>query len=62
MIKKDIPVKQKVISLSAVVAVFATAFTLFSISPSYRDLNKNGKMDVYEDKTQPIEASLIILM
>jgi len=23
--------------------------------PAYRDLNKNGKMDVYEDKTQPVE-------
>ena len=26
-----------------------------SKNPAYRDLNKNGKMDVYEDKTQPIE-------
>ncbi|HYV54170.1 MAG TPA: glycoside hydrolase family 3 N-terminal domain-containing protein [Chitinophagaceae bacterium] len=26
-----------------------------SQKPAYRDLNKNGKMDVYEDKTQPIE-------
>ncbi len=24
--------------------------------PAFRDLNKNGKMDVYEDKTQPVEA------
>jgi len=24
-------------------------------TPAYRDLNKNGKMDVYEDKSQPIE-------
>lgn len=25
---------------------------------TYRDLNKNGKMDVYEDRTQPIEARI----
>ena len=25
---------------------------------AYRDLNKNGKMDVYEDKTQPIEKRI----
>lgn len=25
-------------------------------SPSFRDLNKNGKMDVYEDPSQPVEA------
>jgi beta-glucosidase len=24
-------------------------------TPAYRDLNKNGKMDAYEDKSQPIE-------
>ncbi|MDX1911487.1 MAG: glycoside hydrolase family 3 N-terminal domain-containing protein, partial [Saprospiraceae bacterium] len=24
--------------------------------PAFRDLNKNGKMDVYEDATQPVEA------
>ena len=26
--------------------------------PKYRDLNKNGKMDVYEDKSQPIEKRI----
>ena len=26
--------------------------------PAYRDLNKNGKMDVYEDKTQPVEKRI----
>ena len=26
--------------------------------PAYRDLNKNGKMDVYEDKSQPIEKRI----
>ncbi len=27
-----------------------------TITPAYRDLNKNGKMDVYEDVKQPVEA------
>jgi len=27
---------------------------------SYRDLNKNGRMDVYEDKTQPLKKGLLI--
>ena len=26
--------------------------------PAYRDLNKNGKMDVYEDKSRPIEKRI----
>ncbi len=30
--------------------------TLLIDSQSYRDLNKNGKLDVYEDKRQPVEA------
>jgi beta-glucosidase len=29
-----------------------------SQKPAYRDLNKNGKMDVYEDKTQSIEKRI----
>ncbi len=28
----------------------------FGNIPVFRDLNKNGKMDVYEDRTQPVEA------
>ncbi|HWB91031.1 MAG TPA: glycoside hydrolase family 3 N-terminal domain-containing protein [Puia sp.] len=27
-------------------------------NPTYRDLNKNGKMDVYEDRSQPIAARI----
>ena len=30
--------------------------------PAYRDLNKNGKMDVYEDKSQPIEKRISDLL
>jgi beta-glucosidase len=42
----------------------ATAVLVIFISfsrqapPAYRDLNKNGKMDVYEDKSQPIEKRI----
>lgn len=42
----------------------ATVLCLLFISsnykplPAYRDLNKNGRMDVYEDKTQPIEKRI----
>src|SRR5437762_89220 len=36
--------------------VFLISWTRYSSpKPAYRDLNKNGKMDVYEDKTQSIE-------
>jgi len=31
-------------------------------SPPYRDLNKNGKMDVYEDNSQPIEKRVADLL
>jgi beta-glucosidase len=27
-------------------------------APAFRDLNKNGKMDVYEDKKQPVDARI----
>ncbi len=30
--------------------------------PAYRDLNKNGKLDVYEDKMQPIEKRVADLL
>lgn len=30
--------------------------------PAYRDLNKNGRMDVYEDATQPVEARVSDLL
>ena len=30
--------------------------------PAYRDLNKNGKLDVYEDKNQPIENRVADLL
>jgi beta-glucosidase len=30
--------------------------------PSYRDLNKNGKMDIYEDKSKPIDERVADLL
>ena len=29
---------------------------------AYRDLNKNGKLDIYEDRRQPIEARVADLL
>lgn len=48
-------------SLSIVFAsILFLVFISFNkkISPAYRDLNKNGKMDIYEDKSQPIEKRI----
>lgn len=41
-------------------AILATIIFISSCSSPapYRDLNKSGKMDVYEDKTQPTEARI----
>lgn len=46
--------------LSAFVAALLLIAFSFSqkTSPPYRDLNKNGKMDVYEDNKQPIEKRI----
>ena len=38
----------------AIVAVLLS-FTFFN-APAFVDLNKNGKMDVYEDKTQSVDS------
>ena len=44
--------------LSGVVFI-ATAFVWYpKDTPAYRDLNKNGKMDVYEDSSQPVEKRI----
>lgn len=41
--------------LAAVLFILFISFNFQPTPPVYRDLNKNGKMDVYEDKSQPIE-------
>jgi beta-glucosidase len=39
--------------------VIITAFVYLPIDPiAFRDLNKNGAMDVYEDRTQPVEKRI----
>ena len=40
------------------IALFISWTRNSSPQPAYRDLNKNGKMDVYEDKTQPVEKRI----
>jgi beta-glucosidase len=35
---------------------------IVSPSTAYRDLNKNGRMDVYEDASQPVEARVTDLL
>ncbi|MBI3220852.1 MAG: glycoside hydrolase family 3 C-terminal domain-containing protein [Bacteroidetes bacterium] len=42
--------------LMGAVGSFTLMSWLISTLPNYRDLNKNGRMDVYEDSSQPIEA------
>ena len=64
------PVKKLFFSAVTIVAV-ASAITAFKApvtkssqkneikqQTSFRDLNKNGKRDVYEDPSQPIEARI----
>jgi len=40
------------------IALFISWTRNSSPQPAYRDLNKNGKLDVYEDKTQPVEKRI----
>jgi beta-glucosidase len=49
-------------------ALLSATLTLFSCNPGgsatqrYRDLNKNGKLDVYEDVRQPVDARVADLL
>ena len=45
-------------TLGTVLFIVFISFNYKPPPPAYRDLNKNGKMDVYEDKTQPIEKRI----
>src|SRR5881227_2294863 len=64
------PAKKLFFSVVAIIAV-ASAITAFKApviwsskkneikqQTAFRDLNKNGKMDVYEDPSQPVEARI----
>ena len=43
-------------TLAVVIIGFLMACSPNQQENTYRDLNKNGKMDIYEDKRQPVEA------
>jgi len=44
--------------LAALLFILFISFNYKQTPPAYRDLNKNRKMDVYEDKSQPIEKRI----
>ena len=46
------------LGLATVLFILFISFNYKPPPPAYRDLNKNGKMDVYEDKSQPIEKRI----
>ncbi len=46
-----------IVLIAAVTAIcFAFTTSSHNMKATFRDLNKNGKMDVYEDSKQPVEA------
>jgi beta-glucosidase len=51
---KQLPLLSSIVFI-LFIAIIISWTRYSSREPAYRDLNKNGKMDVYEDKTQPIE-------
>src|SRR5450755_904718 len=50
--------------LVGLIGTITLSFTNKKLSAhaAFRDLNKNGKMDIYEDKTQPIEKRIADLL
>jgi beta-glucosidase len=46
------------VSWKKIISIHRTKNTLTENNFSFRDLNKNGKLDVYEDSRQPIEARI----
>ena len=51
---------------AGLIALLGTIAIAFQKSPAsaadYRDLNKNGRMDIYEDRSQPVEARVSDLL
>ncbi|HSZ86025.1 MAG TPA: glycoside hydrolase family 3 N-terminal domain-containing protein [Puia sp.] len=47
-----------IVSWKKIVSIYQSKNTLTENNFSFRDLNKNGKLDVYEDSRQPIEARI----
>jgi beta-glucosidase len=50
------------LGLASLLFILFISFNYKTGTPAYRDLNKNGKMDVYEDKSQPIEKRISDLL
>jgi len=48
----------KILSLLLCLSILTSCDTSSNEEVSYRDLNKNQKLDIYEDSTQPIEARI----
>ena len=48
--------------LTTLLMLLFISFTQPHQPPVYRDLNKNGRMDVYEDKSQPVENRIADLL
>ena len=46
------------LGFATVLFILFISFNYKPVPAIYRDLNKNGKMDVYEDKSQPIEKRI----
>jgi len=46
------------VSLATVLFILFISFNYKRTPAAFRDLNKNGRMDVYEDKSQPIEKRI----
>lgn len=46
------------LGLATLLLMLFISFNYKPAPPAYRDLNKNGKMDVYEDKSQPFEIRI----
>ncbi|HEY4875758.1 MAG TPA: hypothetical protein VIH86_09320, partial [Puia sp.] len=47
-----------VVSWKKIISIHQLKKTITENNFSFRDLNKNGKLDVYEDSRQPIEARI----
>src|SRR5258705_9867839 len=61
--KKTVYVRPIGLIILIILTVAIISWTNYFLKkPSYRDLNKNGRMDVYEDKTQPTEKRVTDLL
>src|SRR5258705_13365446 len=61
--KKTVYVRPIGLTILIILTVAIISWTNYFLQkPSYRDLNKNGRMDVYEDKTQPTEKRVADLL